>query len=156
MSQTWTLMLDVCMFVVPDSLIGFDHLFSPEVHSCVCVQISGLLKLADQHQTNDRKLLLYITAGLSFSASTHTSLFVCPIQIDVVAHAVYVWYKSGCQIDLLVNRWGNINTAFDDLRLLYLSFTQSTERSLTDRCNELYYFAVCRCQVWSWQARVEV
>lgn len=61
-----------------------------------CVQISGLLKQADQHQTNDRKKnSSFITNGLSFSASTYTLLFclclcVRLIQIDVIAHAVCV------------------------------------------------------------------
>lgn len=112
----------VWMFVVSCSLVSFDQLFfffsqlRPDLWS-----FEASWSTSNKWQKNS----FSTTNGLSFSASTHTLLFclclcVRLIQIDVIAHAVCVWYMSGCQIDLLVNWYGN----FDELRILYLSFTR--------------------------------
>lgn len=62
------------------------------------------------------------------------------------------WCHCTCSVCLIPNRpfsklMGGIKTAFDELRLLYLSFIWLPGERLADHGNRLHYFAVCHCQM---------
>lgn len=144
----------VWMFVASWSLVGFDQLFFFTAASRSLVFWSKLINI--KQMTKKKKLVLYNKWPQLLSIHPHIAvlpLFVCLSDPNWChcTHGVcliHVWMPNRPFSKLIGEFWWTKNTV--------LVIHSSTEGSLADHCNELYYFAVCHCQVRSWRPRVKV